>query len=96
MARRIFVRIRSAPDAATRMSQRSAPSPSSRNVVSSGLAAFGSRVERVGRPLRVVGGIDPGIAGCRQPVADNLSGAGRAKVDDDELLTVNPDPDPAR
>jgi hypothetical protein len=39
--RRILVRIRSTPEAAARMSQRSAPGPRPRKAASSGLAALG-------------------------------------------------------
>jgi hypothetical protein len=49
-------------------------------------------MERVGPALGIVGGIDPGIARRRQSVAGDFSGAGRATVDDNDLLTVNADP----
>ncbi len=52
------------------------------------------RMERISRSLRVVGGIDPGVAGRRQSVAGNLAGADGTNARHDEFLAVNPDPDP--
>jgi len=51
-------------------------------------------MEGVGRPLRIVGRIDARVAGRREPVPGGLAGAGRTDVGHDELLAVDPDPDP--
>lgn len=55
---------------------------------------LGLRMERVARPLGIVRGIDARIAGRREPVAGGLSSSRRTDVGDDELVTVDPDPDP--
>ena len=54
----------------------------------------GLRVERVGGPLGIVGGIDPRVAGCRERMAGDLAGSGRSLVDDHELVAVDAHPDP--
>ncbi len=52
------------------------------------------RVERIGSPLGIVGRIDPRVAGRREPMAGNLTGAGLTDVGDDELVAGDADPDP--